>query len=923
MTRKTLTYVCLAVALALTACAGETEQSLLASAKTFIDKKDQRSAVIQLKTALQKFPNSGEGRLLLGQALLASGDPSGAAVELRKARELQVDDDRVVPDLARALLQNGEAPKVLSLFADTKLKGDEPAAWLATAIAGAHASQGQTEKASEAVAVALKAQPSNAGALTLQARLKAAGGDAEGALAILQEVLSRNPGELDANLFKGDILRLARNDVAGALAAYQQALTSHPEALLAHSSAMTVLMQQNRKDDAKVQFAAMKKVSPNHPETLFFEAQLAYSDKDYKATRELADRILKMVPDSVRVLELAAAAEFQRKAYPAAQGLLVQAIKQAPTRALPRLMLAQSFLRSGQPERSIEALQPLLDVPKPDANSLALAGEAYLQAGDAKRSEQAFARAAKAAPEDTRVRTSLAVTQLMRQGGSPQALQMLETLAVDDKGTRADLALISARLGQNDMLAALKAIDALQKKLPERPLAYNLRGRVQLLQKNTAAARSSFELALSKDPLYFPAVASLAAIEMADNKPELAKQRLEALAKADPNSHLARLALAELSSRMNAPVAEVTRLLNEAVKVNVNEPRPHTALVNHLLSNGDTKAALVAAQAAAAALPENVEVLDSLGRAQLMAGDPQQALVSLRRVVTMQPNRARPLLALAEAQASSKDYDEAGRSLRRALELQPDLLVAKRALVVLAMQRGKPQDGLPVARELQKSNPGDATGYLLEGDLHRASKSWEAAITAYRAALQRSAPTEAAIKLHQMLMAVGKREEAARFGLQWQKDKPADAAFRFYLGDAALAQNDFSAAELHYRAVLEASPKNALAMNNLAWLLVKQAKPGGLAMALQANELAPDRAQLLDTLAMAQAAEGQLEQAVETQKKAVARAPKDPHMRLQLARLYLKADNKAFARAELEEVSSLGDKFPDQAQVRDLLKQAR
>ena len=127
----------------------------------------------------------------------------------------------------------------------------------------------------------------------------------------------------------------------------------------------------------------------------------------------------------------------------------------------------------------------------------------------------------------------------------------------------------------------------------------------------------------------------------------------------------------------------------------------------------------------------------------------------------------------------------------------------------------------------------------------------------------------------------------------------------------------------HYRAVLEVSPKNALAMNNLAWLLVKQAKPGGLAMAQQANQTAPDKAQLLDTLAMAQAADGQLAQAVQTQKKAVERAPQDPNMRLQLARLYLKADNKAFARAELEEVSSLGDKFPDQAQVRDLLKQAR
>jgi hypothetical protein len=47
-----------AVALLLAACSGESERDLVASAKTYIEKKDHKAAIIQLKSALQKQPQS-------------------------------------------------------------------------------------------------------------------------------------------------------------------------------------------------------------------------------------------------------------------------------------------------------------------------------------------------------------------------------------------------------------------------------------------------------------------------------------------------------------------------------------------------------------------------------------------------------------------------------------------------------------------------------------------------------------------------------------------------------------------------------------------------------------------------------------------------------------------------------------------------
>ncbi len=104
----------LTLALLLAACGGDKPEALLASARDYLAKDDAKAAVIQIKNALQKAPESGEARLLLGQALLKSGEPVGAEVELRKAMDAGYAPDQVVPQLAQALLAIGQPKKVLS-----------------------------------------------------------------------------------------------------------------------------------------------------------------------------------------------------------------------------------------------------------------------------------------------------------------------------------------------------------------------------------------------------------------------------------------------------------------------------------------------------------------------------------------------------------------------------------------------------------------------------------------------------------------------------------------------------------------------------------------------------------------------------------------------------------------------------------------
>jgi len=246
--------------------------------------------------------------------------------------------------------------------------------------------------------------------------------------------------------------------------------------------------------------------------------------------------------------------------------------------------------------------------------------------------------------------------------------------------------------------------------------------------------------------------------------------------------------------------------------------------------------------------------------------------------------------------------------------------MAERGLALLAMVDKRPKDGIAIARAMQQRSPQEAAGFALEGEIEASMKNWPAAAAAYREALKRNKSTAFAIRLHGSLIAAARGPDADRMAADWQKDNPKDSAFIFYLGDRSSGAKDWAKAELQYRAVLALQPRNAMAMNNIAWLMATQRKPGAVALAEQANTLLPERAGLLDTLALAQEAENQPAKALAAQKRAVELDPKDPTLRLHLARIYINQGDKSSARKELESLARLGANFAGQDEVATLLK---
>ncbi|MDP1534190.1 MAG: PEP-CTERM system TPR-repeat protein PrsT, partial [Rubrivivax sp.] len=479
--------------------------------------KDPAAAIIQLKTALQGNSQSAEARYLLGKALLDSGDAVAAAVELRKAAELKYQDTLVTPALAKAMLLAGEDRKVAENYAQVTLSDAAAQADLKTTLAAAYARQDKRELTAQAIADALAAAPDHAPAKIMKARMSAGTGDFPAALALLDDIITREPGNTDAWLLKGEILHFGTRDQAAALAAYRKAVEGRGDAMAAHQGIVTLLIAARELDAAQAHVAQLKKTHPNHPQARMLDAQMAFLRKDYQATRELTAPLLQLAPNNPLLLQLAGAAEFNLRSLPQAETLLAQAVKLAPGLPMARQLLARTYLRTGQADKALETLRPVIEGDSASAEMVTLAAEAYLHTGDVKRAEALFTRASKAKPDDPRIRTALALSQIGK-GNSAAGLAELEAVSAADDGVTANLALVTTYLRRNELDKALKAIDTLERKQADKPLAANLRGRVLMMRQDAAGARRSFEQALQLDPVYFPAVASLAALDLTEKK---------------------------------------------------------------------------------------------------------------------------------------------------------------------------------------------------------------------------------------------------------------------------------------------------------------------------------------------------------------------------------------------------------------------
>ena len=508
----------------------------------------------------------------------------------------------------------------------------------------------------------------------------------------------------------------------------------------------------------------------------------------------------------------------------------------------------------------------------------------------------------------------------MRPATGQQGVTELESaVALNPGDSRADHLLIMTLIAQNETEKALQAVQALEKRRPDKPDTHFLKGAVYRAKQDWASARASFEHALKLQPVYFPAAASLAQLDMRDNKPDAARGRMEAILKHDARNLDAMLLLARMELEAGHR-AEAIAWLRKAVAEHPQSMQSYLMLAQVQLQSGQSSDAVTVARQARDMNPKDPRVVEVLGNAQMASGDAGGAISSFTSLTTMLPNSVQAQLKLADAYAANGDFRDANAVVRRALQLNPENLDAKAALVEILLRTKRYPEAIELAQQMQKQDPKRAQGYILEGEVWMIQQEYARAASAYEKADALQPNGLLRVRLHQAQSRLGKGAAAEAGLLEWIKTHPEDVDTRLYLAELENKAGRYKAAAEHYQALLKLDPKDVRALNNLAWALQQDGDPKAVDYAQQAFQLKPNDAVVADTLGWALVSQGNLYEGLQIMAKAVSLDTENPEIRYHLVQALARAGDTSRARGELKTLLASGKKFAQLEEARALLQ---
>lgn len=899
---------------------GEKPESLIASAKEFQAKNDHAAAAIQLRNALQQDPNVAEARYLLAVSLQLTNDNATAEKELRKAMELGYPDDVVIPKLARLLLEQGRADEVIKEFGARSLQKADAQAELQTVLGDANLVKNKASEARAAYAAALAAVPGYIPARVGEARILAASGDLEGASRLADEIIKDAPQDVRAIGFRGGMYLIQRQ-YKEAISYYEKMVEMEPHKLSAHYLLLDALMQDGQLDKATERIAIAKKMGGGSDGRLVYqEALLELRKKNYTRARELAQSVLKAIPDHTPSLLIAGTCDILLGAYEPAQEALIRVLNRWPQHIGARRMLVTAYLRLGQADKAVETLQPLLELPEQDAVTLALAGEVYLAANNVRKAEDYLQRAAKLDKDNASLRTRLGQIHYAT-GDTDAAIEELERAsAADSTKVQADMLLVLGYIRSKEYAKATEALEVMDRKTPNNPLTYNLKAGLLMAKGDMAGARAALERALELKPSDFTALVNLARMDVKENRIDKARERFEAAIDKQPRNDSLILTYARFLAGTGASTDVVIAMIERAVKANPTAESPRLALIAAKAQTGDKKGTLSAAQDALAAFPDSARVMEAAGLAQLNAGEVNQSISTFNKLVQAQPRSGDALGRLAQAQMAAKNPDAALESLRKAVVLQPNSMELNSGYIEVLVSLGRYDQALAESRKIQGAQPQQVIGFLLEGNVFTTQKKWNEAQRAYAEALKRDNDNTAIfIKLHRVTELEGRKANADALAAKWLKEYPQDLVARAYLAERDLHKENYKGAVAHYKIIVQQRPLDVATLNNLAWTANQVKDPEALKYAQKALELAPKNPAVLDTIGMMLIERGQAEKGLSYVENAHKLAPQAIAIHLNYARALGQAGKKDQARQELQELAKHSN--PEvKAQAEKLLK---
>ena len=925
--------IALAIALAfattamLSACdssAKLTPEEHIQRAMNYGSKGELTSAVIELKNAVEKNPQNAQARLHLGQIYLEMGDGAAAEKELMNAQKQGGASAGIAVPLAKALQLQGKHKDVLAKLTEVTGLSSSGMAELHVVRGKSFLGLGEPQRAEEAFRLALDSQPDSPIAWEGQALFAYTQQQWDEATRWNEKILAQDPNSVRALALKGDIA-LARGDSKAAEAAYASAVKLRPDYALYRIGLAIAQINAGKYAEAKGNLDIALKSFPYDPTANFYRALAAYQLKEYESAKVHAETALNNNPDldDLRNRLLAAGASYALGQMEAANKHLLFFLARAPSYEPARVLQAAIQLKMGQTGDAAASLKGISDFSENDIKLLNAVGVAALQQGQSDLGLEILQRVAEKNPDDPAAKVRLGLARSAK-GDYQDAIDDFErALRMDPKLFGAEALVATNHLKAGNADEALKAAQRFQQGAPNNPDGYTLAGLAQVMKKQYADAKISFNKALSIQPGNHNASQSLASLALMDGNRGQARRLLQDSVQKSPGHIPTILRLADMYWQDGqAKQAEAT--LSDGLKKNPAALNLRLALGNLYLAQRKPAMALKLAGETTPIQPDNANILELHGLAQMQLGQTNPAISAFEKAAKLAPNNPAIHFQLAQAYELLGNLSRANQELQTTLKINPRHGPARFAQARLLTKTGKLDAAQKMLAELSATYPGDPLIQETRGDLALAQNKPKDAMVFYKAALTKRENNSLTVRLAAAQIHSDDRAGGLNTLQTWLKRYPDDLYTRSALADALLAGGQYQEAASHYAKIVQDQPQNVAALNNLAWINLQTGDTNkALTYAQRAHKLAPKQPNVLDTYAMILLHQGNTTAALEKLRAAHELAKGDLTIRLHLAQALIANNNPGQARQILNELLDSKIPVPRRQQAQELLKTIR
>src|SRR5438874_1958463 len=645
----------------------------VANAALAIRKGDLTKAETALNHALSLDPKCAQAHIGLAQLSLNKKDNARAGQELKAAADLCPVRSRERLTYAEFKMQTGNTEEAKSYLQDlTKQARDFIGAWI------------------------------------LQARVAQSDKKYDEVAALLQNVFSRDPDNIEARVIQAQAL-LGKGDIKQGTEILERAEKSFENNPLIKYQLALAYIQGRNASQAINELEQAIKIAPKYVEAIVLLAQVRLRAGDPQSAIAPLEAALRLRPDVIQVRMLLADAYLAVGRSEEAASLIREHIKQTPQDSQSFLVLGMILKKQKKNDESREAFEKALKLSPENVVAIDQLADLDLEARAFSAVHQRADALLQKEPKSAPAYFIHGRSYVIEKNFAAAEAALRKAIELDPNLAAAYNLLVAIYVEANKLPEALKELETVLGKNPQYSPALLTSGIIYERMGDFAKARDNYEKVLALNPNFTPALNNLAYIyseklNNLDRAGELARKAHE-LAPAEPS---VQDTLGWVLYRQGK-YQEAAQLLEQSASKSPGngEIQFHLGMANYMMGRLDeARAVLGKAVAVSGDFPGKDEAKSRLA---LLSQGGDLPIPDLEKSAKEKSNDPVTLMRLGAAYAKAGTADKAAQAYEKALQANPKLLEAVLSLAQLNAGRLKNNaKALQYAKRARELAPADA-----------------------------------------------------------------------------------------------------------------------------------------------------------------------------------------------------------------------